>query len=262
METVRRELADIRSGIGWRLLALYRHVRLRAFPSGSRRNRTLRRVPLGGQCLRPHRRLSNGPHADPDATAAACRIVGGALGRLASEPPVSGVAPAASAHPGEPAGHPGRHRSVSAAAGREPPHAGVQHRAEVASAAIESVRQQLYPHWELCIVDDAIHGRTHPAVAGSGTGGEPRIDVDSACPSTRASRAPRTMPWRSRPANSSRRSTMTTCWRPMRCTRSSSASTPIPRSISCTRTTTSWARTAFAGIRSSSRTGRPICCCR
>src|SRR4051812_18032932 len=47
VETVRRELADIRSGIGWRLLALYRHVRLRACPSGTRRDRTLRRVLSG-----------------------------------------------------------------------------------------------------------------------------------------------------------------------------------------------------------------------
>ena len=70
-------------------------------------------------------------------------------------------------------------------------HAGLQHRRDLAAQGIESVRAQIYPHWELCLVND---GSTTPHVQDDPRRVRRRSSRGcgwSISPATRASRAPR-----------------------------------------------------------------------
>ena len=106
--------------------------------------------------------------------------------------------------------------------------------------AIESVRAQIYPHWELCLVND---GSTKPHVQDDPRRVRRRRAAragGASVPATKASPAPPPTGSASPRATSSRSWTMTTSCRPRPCSRSPSASTRIPISTSSTRTRTSW----------------------
>ena len=149
------QLDLIRSGVAWRALARVRHVRSRVLPAGSRRDRLFRKAMLGTDAvlalgigttskllltnprgLVPALRLArmrSSHHQlryqawqqrhqltaeQMDAIRAACQT-------LAARPVISLMMPV---------------YNISA---------------EWLQASVDSVRQQLYPLWELCVVDDA-----------------------------------------------------------------------------------------------------------
>ncbi len=150
-----RELDLIRAGIGWRVLAAYRRLRVRTLPSGSGPDRVLRKLLAGVEAglhlgvLKTARTLLVNPRNLPAALRAArsnAQLLNRQYQRWLA-----------------------RHQLTAAnlAAIRDDIQS-FPYRPLVSllmpvynieqtwlNAAVDSVRQQLYPHWELCIADDA-----------------------------------------------------------------------------------------------------------
>jgi GT2 family glycosyltransferase len=155
IEKAERELALIRSGIGWRVLEKCRRVRVRVLPPGTRRDRTLR-IGLAGldACLRlgvvrTIRTLLLAPRHLPVVLRAA-RADGLLLNRQyhrwlehhrLTTPRVTAIREDIRSFKYQPV------ISILTPV--------FNTEEEWLRAAVDSVRQQLYPHWELCIVDDA-----------------------------------------------------------------------------------------------------------
>ncbi|MQA30638.1 MAG: glycosyltransferase [Luteitalea sp.] len=150
-----RELAAIRTGIGWRVLTAGRHFRRRVLPPGTWRNRAVRRVVAGAAaCLRlgifrTIRTLLLTPGQLPAALRAAH-----ADGLLLNRQYQAWI----DRHRLTPAGVSAIREDIQAFTDR--PVVSILmpvFNTDEAwlGAAVESILQQLYPHWELCIVDDA-----------------------------------------------------------------------------------------------------------
>jgi GT2 family glycosyltransferase len=155
LRSSQRELAAIHSGIAWRMLARFRHLRIRALPSGTRRDLVLRRALAGADAslrlgaMRTLRLLLSNPRQLPAALRAARSD-----GQLLNRQYLRWLE---------------RHRVTAArlAVIRENIES-FTYRPLVSllmpvfnidqawlDAAVTSVRQQAYPNWQLCIVDDA-----------------------------------------------------------------------------------------------------------
>jgi GT2 family glycosyltransferase len=149
------ELLQIHSGVAWRLLSRFRELRVRALPAGSRRNRALLKVLTGLDAglslgvMRTIRTLLNNPRQLPAALRSA-RAVGLPLNRQYQ----SWLVRYRLTEP--------RRRAIAADMEMFTYRPLISLLMPVFNidqvwiqAAIDSVRQQIYPEWELCIVDDA-----------------------------------------------------------------------------------------------------------
>jgi GT2 family glycosyltransferase len=155
LRSARHELEVIRAGIGWRILEEMRRVRVRTIPSGGFAYKALRRMLSGAEAVlslglvRTTRTLLVNPKGLPTALRAArtsrlllnrqyqtwrerhklsatdSERIAAQIRQWRNPPLVSLLMPVFNTDP------------------------------EWLQVAVAAVRQQLYPHWELCIVDDA-----------------------------------------------------------------------------------------------------------
>ena len=119
-----RDVADLRSSTSWRITAP-----LRTLVNALRRRRWLRRARRRAPAARRSRStatsISAGCRAIPRSTPRCARILPSGVEALAARPLISVIMPSYNIDP------------------------------KWMREAIESVRNQIYPHWELCISDDA-----------------------------------------------------------------------------------------------------------
>ena len=156
VQSLRGELALVRSSLGWQLLERFRRIQIAIFPRESFLGRMVRGGFKAGRLAmtRPLGALLR----------QAWRHPGSVLGKLNPDAPndIALLDQQYQVWLEQNAIHPARRQAIAAEIegfARKPlmsilmpvyntPVAWLQ-------AAIDSVRQQLYPHWELCIVDDA-----------------------------------------------------------------------------------------------------------
>lgn len=155
VRSVQRELDLVRTGIGWRLLTVYRHLRVKTLPSGSSRDRMLRKVLAGVDAglslgvVKTARTLLLNPRQLPGALRAArsnAQLLNRQYQRYLTE------------HQLTPTRVAGIREEIDAFAYRPRvsllmPVYNIEQR--WLDAAVDSIRQQLYLDWELCIADDA-----------------------------------------------------------------------------------------------------------